>query len=356
MTIQYSDISTRTKLLIVLLSLIINTSFIVFILNSRRVQTVSFPARIIKLDEEEIIAPSQFMQPMQSSTSSPVASAMPQQTPTTQAQPDPQPMPQQQQDFEWVSGSAGTGAGTPGAPAQEKKAEDQPQAIQDEQEIESSDQDDSQEEGFEQNNNETAPSVNDETDPFPAGSTLFGEQAIISPQQELRSITPQKTSKPTRQLPSLADLTKNFIDRVSADDQIGTGGGGGIHAIGVNGARAGIVSEKQLTYERYLRKLLMCISTSSKIHKRSIPRTAQKSQARVQFVLNRDGTYYTLGMAQGSGNAAIDDLILTIFKDAASSFPPVPQSLSVPFIAPMFVLNSISDLLVPENWSVSVGQ
>ncbi len=126
-------------------------------------------------------------------------------------------------------------------------------------------------------------------------------------------------------------------------------------SIGVSGGKQGKVSEKQLTYERYLRKLLICLSTSSKIHKRSIPRTPQKVQARVRFVLNRDGTYYTLGMAQSSGNPAIDDLILTIFKDASSSFPPVPQSLTVPFIAPMVVLNNIHDLLTPEAWSVSIG-
>lgn len=346
MTFQYQDISRRTKLLIVLLSLLINTTFIMLVLNSKRQSLIPLATQVIKLDEEEII-PSQFMQLQPTSAPQPLAT----QVPATPATPQQQPEPMPQKDFEWVSGA--TGMGKPGTPEQEKTLtpESHPEPIiEEEKEIE-----EEEEETFENTDlTETAPTPDILKADIPAASAVIAEEpAIIEQQQRKQASAQKKSSRPTRTLPSLAELTKNFVDFTTNNDEVGNGGGG--HAIGVHGAPTGVVSEKQLTYERYLRKLLVCISTSCKIHKRSIPRTTQKTQARVQFVLNRDGSYYTLGMAQSSGNPAIDDLILTVFNDASSSFPPVPQSLSVPFIAPTFLLNSIQDLLVPEAWSVSIG-
>lgn len=354
MTFEYEDISHRTKLLILLLSLLINTILIILILNSHRQQFILSQAQVIKLDEEEIVTPSQFMQPNAQNMPAP---STPLNAPA-QPQPQQQPLPQQQ-DFEWVSGAAGLAK--PGEPGKEKKAEKKEPEPQPEEEA-FEEQKETNEESLDTEtlNTESKQSIElpDKPNTIPAGSAVIAEEPELWSKQEFKSQSQsqsKKSSKPTKQLPSLAELTKNFMDFTTADEAIGNGNGGGMHAMGVHGGKSGPVSEKQLTYERYLRKLLMCISTSCKIHKREIPRTKQNSQARVQFALNREGTYYTLGLAQSSGNAAIDDLILAIFKDAESSFPPVPQSLSAPLIAPTFLLNSVQELLTPETWSVSIG-
>jgi hypothetical protein len=334
---QDVSISRRTRLLILLLSLLINSTFILVILNS---QSPILPpqARVIPLDEQVATSPAQFMS--SPSPSAPLASA---QTQPIQQSPTPS-VPQQ--DFEWVSGSAGFGK--PGTTPENNAPPHLP--VQQENHSEEQDNDDIMPD------NGTEEIIQDEILSEPNQNETMHSSFVVSDEYKIpASSIPKKATSTTRQssLPSLAQLTKQFIQQV-ADNSMGNGSGGG-HSIGVQGGKQGIVSEKQLTYERYLKKLLNCLSTSAKIHKRSVPFSEQKQQAAVQFSLSRNGSYSSLYLVQSSGSPVVDDAILLIFNDAASSFPPIPQSLSEPFVSPAFILNSIADLLMPAGWSVRAG-
>jgi hypothetical protein len=119
---------------------------------------------------------------------------------------------------------------------------------------------------------------------------------------------------------TLAELTQGFLHQ--RKEQSGT------YGISMMGMKRGIPSEEQMKYERYLQKLSWCIQNSFRINSHKQPAPANVTEPHIFFSLNRDGILQQLSIKKSSGNMYVDQYILSIFRDASTSFPPVPSYLT----------------------------
>src|SRR3990172_466119 len=133
--------------------------------------------------------------------------------------------------------------------------------------------------------------------------------------QQNNPIAPTGAQKPPL---SLAQLTQGFLHHLEE---------GGTYGVSMIGKKNGIPSEDQLKYERYLQKLGWCLQNSYNINNDRCPAVAQDTIAHILLVLNRDGTMKHLNVAKSSGNIHLDQFTLFVFRDASTSFPPLPQYL-----------------------------
>ena len=122
-----------------------------------------------------------------------------------------------------------------------------------------------------------------------------------------------------RQLPSLAQLTQGVMNYMQE---------GGNHAVSMIGKKNGVPTDEQLKYERYLERLNQCLHNSFSINSDKQPAPfPQMSNITVYLALNKDGTLHNLKLVKSSGSTTMDLFVMSIFRDASSSFPPVPHYL-----------------------------
>jgi len=117
---------------------------------------------------------------------------------------------------------------------------------------------------------------------------------------------------------SLAQLTQGFMNHIRDE---------GKYSVSMLGRKSGTPSAEQLKYERYLEKLGWCLQNSYNINNDRCPPIAQDTTVHVFLALNRDGSVKDLGLAKSSGNIHLDQFTLFVFRDAGTSFPPVPHYL-----------------------------
>lgn len=158
-----------------------------------------------------------------------------------------------------------------------------------------------------------------QSQPAVATKKTAARKKVVRPRKTLRSNqnTFAQTAGPKPPL-SLAQLTQGFLHHLEE---------GGTYGVSMIGKKNGIPSENQLKYERYLQKLGWCLQNSYNINNYRCPAVSQDTIAHIHLVLNRDGTIRHLNVAKSSGNMHLDQFTLFVFRDAGSSFPPVPQYL-----------------------------
>lgn len=118
---------------------------------------------------------------------------------------------------------------------------------------------------------------------------------------------------------TLAQLTQGFLNQKKET--------AGSHGISMIGMKDGLPTAEQMKYERYLQKISWCLDNSMKINSNKYPPFAQQSPTYLFFVLNRDGMLQDLYVKKSCGNTSIDQFYVFIFRDASSSFPPLPSYL-----------------------------
>ncbi|HEB41779.1 MAG TPA: hypothetical protein ENI08_02035 [Candidatus Dependentiae bacterium] len=134
-------------------------------------------------------------------------------------------------------------------------------------------------------------------------------------QPKKRPHLPSPQQKPL----TLAQLTKGFLEHIKDE---------GKDRITMIGQKGGTPTAEQLKHERYIEKLSWCLQNSFKINRDKFPVTEPvKTTVRVFLALNQNGTVKELGIVESSGNRLLDQFTHYIFRDASSSFPPVPQYL-----------------------------
>jgi TonB family protein len=162
-------------------------------------------------------------------------------------------------------------------------------------------------------------------------TTIQRPQHVKPPHKQERPVQrqPQKTAPrpiqqqpriPTpKQLPTLAQLTQGFLHQARNE---------GTHTIHMLGKRNGQPTDEQMKYERYLQKLNWCLQNSFSINNNRFPSSDRlETDAHIFLALDKDGKIKQLNLAKSSGNKLLDQFVLFVFRDASSSFPPVPQYL-----------------------------
>jgi hypothetical protein len=128
---------------------------------------------------------------------------------------------------------------------------------------------------------------------------------------------------------SLAQLTQGFMHHLKDE---------GKYAVSMLGNKSGRPTEEQLKYERYLQKLGWCLQNAYNINSDRCPAIPQDTTMHVNLILNRDGTTRHLAVSKSSQNLHLDAFTLFIFREASSSFPPVPDYLKVDPFAITYVI------------------
>jgi len=123
----------------------------------------------------------------------------------------------------------------------------------------------------------------------------------------------------TKKTLTLAQLTQGFLDHIHDE---------GNHSVTMLGKEGAMPTDEQLKHERYLQKLSWCLQNSFKINQNRLP-SNEPTQATVEvfLALNKDGTLNQLQLAKSCGDFRLDQFTLFVFRDASSSFPPVPRYL-----------------------------
>jgi len=131
---------------------------------------------------------------------------------------------------------------------------------------------------------------------------------------------PMKQQRPAslQQKPlTLAQLTRGFLEHIKDE---------GKHRITTLGKEGQTPTAEQLKHERYIEKLSWCLQNSFKINNDKFPTTEpDKTIVKVYLELNKNGTVKELKIVESSGDRLLDQFVHYIFRDASSSFPPVPH-------------------------------
>jgi hypothetical protein len=152
-------------------------------------------------------------------------------------------------------------------------------------------------------------------------SSMPTKTTHVAPEIKLpaKKSLPQKAAAAPKPPLTLSQLSQGFLNHVKDE---------GKHAIHMLGKKSGTPSDEQIKYERYLQKLSWCLQNSFTIHDNRIPtRAIMKNDAHVRLMLNKDGSLKSCYVSQTSGDINLDHFITFIFKDASTSFPPVPEYL-----------------------------
>ncbi len=115
---------------------------------------------------------------------------------------------------------------------------------------------------------------------------------------------------------TLAQLAQNFFDHVNQHNA----------AMAVVSDNKGEVDAYQLKQLRYLEKIMECLVNAYKINNHKLMSIEQAQEATILLGINKDGTLRHLEVTQSSGNSTVDLFAMAMFKDASSSFPPIPKS------------------------------
>jgi TonB family protein len=141
----------------------------------------------------------------------------------------------------------------------------------------------------------------------------------VQRQRTATQSTQQLSMPKSKQVPTLAQLTQGFLHQPKDE---------GTHTVHMLGNRKGLPTDEQMKYERYLQKLSWCLQNSFNINNSRFP-SSERTETEVQLflALDKDGRIKKLDVAQSSGSRQLDQFVLFVFRDAGSSFPPVPQYL-----------------------------
>ncbi len=121
-------------------------------------------------------------------------------------------------------------------------------------------------------------------------------------------------------------------------------------AIEVDSNKKGVASIEQLKHLHYINKIYDYVQNSWTINSVNRPTHVTITKvALIELVLNQDGSIHTLNLVQSSGDKDFDRFLLYVFKDASSSFPPVPALLKAPYRLPQ--LFAYDPTMSPETRS-----
>ncbi len=177
-----------------------------------------------------------------------------------------------------------------------------------------------------------------------AMATQILEQSIPKKEKPLEENKANPKEAPAPQQSNeitLAQVAQGFINRIQEA------------AMAVKSNNQGPANMDQLKQIHYCQKIIGCLVNSYKINKWDIKNKEQAQRASIHLALNHDGSIHTLRIMQSSGNYGLDQFIVGMFKDASSSFPPVPQSFKkVPFHLPLFNIDRIDSFQTTSGWYI----
>ena len=153
---------------------------------------------------------------------------------------------------------------------------------------------------------------------------------------------PIKKPSLTKKSPTLAQLATGFMQHMAQESPMA-----------VKSNTSGIASREQIMHLNYCHKIIECLSNSYKICRSQAPHYNQSQRACIQLAVNKNGSINKVTILQTTGSIQLDTFLVNLFKDAATSFPPVPDGLkSDPYILPLFNIDSIASFQNSQGWYI----
>lgn len=292
----------KIKISIIAASLLIHGGVAFFLLIPELNHT---PSRPMAFFANDIHTQSQIPETTQEVKQSPA-------TPQEQSQPQEAP----QESFEWAEMKMG--AGNFGAPVEFVDYADVPEyGHPDGDEIGTQTQQEEQEELVAVTQEPTSVLPILESQQLTRGTFFDGDYQKATPDAQ-----PQPERKKTRKKKgatkgvTLAHLAQGYLDSL---DQ------GGSYTIGMAGNPNKLPTNEQLQLENFSGKLIWHVQNIHHINFERFNLPAMQSSIHIYFMLDRKGHMSNLKILQSSGSTKVDDYIVYLFKEASSSFPPLPQ-------------------------------
>lgn len=159
----------------------------------------------------------------------------------------------------------------------------------------------------------------------------------------------EKFSQKQKQI-TLAQIAQGFVSHMQQAPSQESGVDSGMDVVSNKHGKA---SMNQLQQLHYCQKIIGCIVNSYKINRFNSPGGHQDNKLCVHLALKQDGSIHTLRIVQSSGNSMLDQFVLATFKDASSSFPPLPQTFKqIPYHLPFFNIDRIESLQTTQGWYI----
>ena len=151
----------------------------------------------------------------------------------------------------------------------------------------------------------------------------------VQPQEKApeKKATTQPEARSAKKI-NLAQITKGLVQKMHNESK---------HLVNAVNGKDGKITEEQLRYERYFKKVEWHFNNSDRIHRSTHLEALMKARekingsAQIFIALNRNGSLAELKLVSSCGAKVIDEYFMFIVKDAASSFPTVPSFLPAPF-------------------------
>jgi len=147
---------------------------------------------------------------------------------------------------------------------------------------------------------------------------------------------------PAQSSVTLAQLAQGFVQHLK-DAQEGE--------MNMEGAATGHPSEDQLRRGRYAQKILQCVIESYHRNRYRAPRVDHQTEICVAVVVNRDGTLGMFQLVQPSGVFEVDQFVQALFKDAGTSFPPMPSAFKQSVFPVRFNIPSVHAFSSTAHWT-----
>lgn len=144
---------------------------------------------------------------------------------------------------------------------------------------------------------------------------------------------------------TLAAIGRGFIEETRYN---------GDHNITMLGKKGGIVTAEQLKIERYVERLSWCLQNSFKLLRNTIDHCiTSKTEVYIYLQLDRSGSIQDLKLLKSCGNATLDNYTLTVFKNAGTSFPPIPTYIkTAPFSISYHIDYGVDENRTPLSFSL----
>lgn len=164
------------------------------------------------------------------------------------------------------------------------------------------------------------------------------KKEIEVPEKPVSKLVKQQPKAPPI---TLAQLTSGFMQHLQESPMT------------VKSDQQGTASMEQIKHMNYCQKIIGCIVNSYRINKTRTIQENNMHQTCIQLALNQDGSIHTLNIVQSSGNISIDQFLLHIFRDASSSFPPLPASFrEQPYHLPLFNIDRLEAFQSTQGWYI----
>lgn len=132
-------------------------------------------------------------------------------------------------------------------------------------------------------------------------------------------------NKPEHKKLTLADFSKGFLHYAKKN---------GANLVRYTKSMKGTPTAEQLKHERYIQKIFQQIETSLKIKKREFALNYHRIASDffvldINLLLNQNGHIDNITLTKSSGFHDFDNFMLSVLRDAGSSFPPLPKYFNV---------------------------